>query len=248
MKQGGIGDRYHDETRYVRGRMPYRTLDWANKPSACKEYPSAAVVPLPAPVAPDGASLHSAISGRRSVRDFSAGSISAEDLSYLLWSSAGIGRIEQGYEFRTAPSAGALYPIETYLAAGRVDGVAPGLYHYPVRVHALEELRKGDLGTPIAEAALGQEMCRDAAAVFVWTAVFERSKWKYEQRGYRYIYMDAGHICQNLYLAATALGLGACAVGALFDDELNGILGVDGVEESAIYMCAVGRPLRASPR
>jgi SagB-type dehydrogenase family enzyme len=85
-------------------------------------------------------------------------------------------------------------------------------------------------------------LCLEAAAVFIWTAVFERSKWKYEQRGYRYVYMDAGHICENLYLAATGLGLGACAIGALYDDELNAILGVDGVVESAIYMCAAGKP------
>jgi nitroreductase len=83
-------------------------------------------------------------------------------------------------------------------------------------------------------------LCLEAAAVFIWTAVFERSKWKYEQRGYRYVYMDAGHICENLYLAATGLGLGACAIGALYDDDLNAILGVDGVVESAIYMCAAG--------
>lgn len=240
----GIGDRYHEETKYLRGRMPFRTLDWARKPSVYKEYPGAEVIELPEPGRPD-ISLHEAIAGRRSVRDFSDEPISTGELSYLLWASTGIQRIEQGHEFRTAPSAGALYPVETYVAANRAEGVNEGLYHYSVRLHALEKLKAGDLGPPLAEAALGQEMCLDAAAVFVWTAVFERSRWKYEQRSYRYVYMDAGHICENLYLAATGLGLGACAVGALFDDELNVILGVDGVEESAMYMCAVGRPLQA---
>jgi len=241
----GIGDRYQKETRYQRERMPFRTLDWAGKPLVYKDYPEAGVVELPAPGRPDDPGLHEAILARRSVREYSDEPIDMDQLSYLLWACTGIQRVEQGYEFRTAPSAGALYPIETYVSANRVEGLSNGLYHYSIRRHALEELRAGDLGTELARAALDQALCIEAAAVFVWTAVFERSRWKYEQRGYRYIYMDAGHICENLYLAATGLGLGACAIGALFDDELNAVLGVDGAEESAIYMCAAGKPLLA---
>ena len=241
----GIGDRYHKETKYHRERMPFRTLDWSSKPPVYKEYPEARAVELPEPVGPGSLPLHEAISARRSVREFADEPIDMGQLSYLLWASTGIQRVEQGYEFRTAPSAGALYPIETYVVANRVAGLANGLYHYSIRPHKLEELRAGDLGLALSRSALDQSLCLEAAAVFIWTAVFFRSKWKYEQRGYRYVYMDAGHICENLYLAATGLGLGACAVGALLDDELNGILGVDGVEESAIYMCAVGKPLRA---
>jgi SagB-type dehydrogenase family enzyme len=188
-------------------------------------------------------SLDEALKKRTSVRDYSDEPLTLGDLSYLLWACTGIQRVEQGYEFRTAPSAGALYPIDTYVVANNVEGLEAGLYHYAIRAHALEELRTGDLRLETAKAALGQGVCYDAAAVFVWTAVFSRSKWKYEQRGYRYIYMDAGHMGENLYLAATALELGACTVGALFDDELNQLLGVDGTEESAIYMAAVGHPL-----
>ena len=91
-------------------------------------------------------------------------------------------------------------------------------------------------------AALNQKMCIEAAAIFVWTAIFNRSKWKYEERAYRYIYLDAGHIAGNLTLAATAAGLGTCQIGAIFDDEVNAIIGVDGKEESAIYMSLVGHP------
>lgn len=241
----GVGDRYHRETKYHREHMPFRTLDWGSKPALYKEYPDAIAVELPAPVKPH-TPLTDAIAARRSVRDFTREPISAGELSFLLWASAGLQRVEQGYEFRTAPSAGALYPIETYVGASRVTDLPEGLYHYAVRRHALEQLKEGNVGLDMARAALGQALCADAAAVFVWTAVFERSRWKYEQRAYRYIYMDAGHICENMYLAATALDLGACAIGALFDDDLNAVLGVDGTEESAFYMCAVGRPLGAT--
>ena len=239
----GIGDRYQQETKYHRERMPYRVMDWASKPPVYKEYPEARAVELPAPGRPDNPGLHETILARRSVREFSDVPIDMDQLSYLLWACTGIQRVEQGYEFRTAPSAGALYPIETYVAANRVEGLPKGLYHYSIRRHVLEELRAGDLGAELAQAALDQALCLEAAVVFIWTAVFERSKWKYDQRGYRYVYTDAGHICENLYLAVTGLGLGACAIGALFDDELNAIVGVDGVEESAIYMCATGKPL-----
>lgn len=240
----GIGDRYLRETKYFPERMAGRGLDWARKPSPYKEYPGSRRVDLPAPEPVKGMDLDDVLRKRTSVRDYSGDPLSLAHLSYLLWACAGIQRIEQGHEFRTAPSAGALYPVETYVVAGNTGGLEPGLYHYAIRAHALEELRPGDLRLEAARAALGQRICYDAASVFVWTAVFGRSKWKYEQRGYRYVFMDAGHMCENLYLAATGLGLGACAVGALFDDELNALLGVDGVEESAIYMATVGHPLR----
>ena len=99
------------------------------------------------------------------------------------------------------------------------------------------------MGHDIVLAALNQKMCIEAAAVFIWTAVFGRSKWKYKQRAYRYVYLDAGHIAGNLTLAATAAGLGTCQIGAIFDDEVNAIIGVDGKVESAIYLSLVGHPV-----
>jgi SagB-type dehydrogenase family enzyme len=123
-----------------------------------------------------------------------------------------------------------------------VEGVDAGLYHYDVQHHQLEQLRTGDLRVEIARAALDQRMAALANVVFVWTAVFPRSMWKYRQRAYRYVYLDAGHIAQNLALAAVALGLGSCQIAALYDEEANELLGVDGVEESTIYMTVVGRP------
>lgn len=238
----GIGDRYHSETKYHPDKMSGGGLDWAGKPALYKEYPGRPRIELPRPAPAEGMSLDEALRTRASVRDYSPEPLSLPDLAYLLWATTGVQRTERGHEFRTAPSAGALYPIETYVVANNVRDLGPGLYHYAVKDHRLEELKPGDLRLPTAGAALGQRICYDAAAVFVWTAVFERSKWKYKQRAYRYIYMDAGHIGENFYLAATALKLGACTVGALFDDDLNALLGVDGIEESGIYMAAVGHP------
>jgi SagB-type dehydrogenase family enzyme len=147
---------------------------------------------------------------------------------------------QHGYALRTAPSAGALYPIETYVIVHAVETIAPGIYHYDVRAHALEQIKTGDFRLAVAQAALDQDMAYEAGLVFVWTALFQRSKWKYGQRAYRYVYLDAGHIAQNVALAAVALGLGSCQIGALYDDEVNALLGVDGKTESTIYMTVVG--------
>jgi SagB-type dehydrogenase family enzyme len=186
--------------------------------------------------------LHDTLKARRSIRRFQQKPISEGQLSYLLWAATGIQRIEGGYEFRTAPSAGALYPIETYLAANNVSNLENGLYHYSVKHRQLEQLGKGDYGTAVAKAALGQLMCAQAAAVFIWSAIFQRCKWKYGQRAYRYIYLDAGHIAENLALAAVSLNLGSCEIGALYDDQVNAILDIDGTDESVICMAALGRP------
>jgi len=123
-----------------------------------------------------------------------------------------------------------------------VEGIEPGIYHYAVEEHGLEQLQTGDFQMGIARSALDQEIAAWANVVFVWTAIFERSKWKYKQRAYRYVYLDAGHIAQNVALAAVALGLGSCQIAALYDDEANALLGVDGVDEGAIYMTVVGKP------
>ncbi len=237
-----VGDRFQDETKYRPEKMAGDRLDWASKPQVYKTYPDCERVALPAFTPDRVLSLDEILKRRRSVREFKAKPLSLGQLSYLLWASTGIARRQGGYAFRTAPSAGALYPIETYIVAHDVRKLDSGLYHYAVESHALETLRSGDLRQSIAQAALGQGMAATASAVFVWTAIVERSKWKYRQRAYRYIYLDAGHIAENLALAAVGLGLGTCQVGALFDDEVNRILGVDGTEETVVYMSVVGTP------
>ena len=236
----GTGDAFQRSTSYHRGRMGDVVLDRGAVPDTYKEYPRSKRIELPSPEAKPDMALDKALRERRSVRLFTRQPLGLEQLSYLLWAATGIQRREHGYEFRTAPSAGALYPIETYLVVNNVEGLPRGVYHYSIRNHLLEELSTGDYARAIAAAALGQSVCAEAAVVLVWTAIFGRSKWKYGQRAYRYVYLDAGHIGQNLALAAVSLGLGSCQVGALYDEEVNGIVGVDGQEESVVYLSAVG--------
>jgi len=242
LDMNGIGDRFQQETKYYPNRpfpSPPRITD---RPSAYKDYPGCKKIPLPKPDLSQGPSLASLLSARRSVRDYLSKPIDIEQLSYLLWASDGVSGKAYGYLFRTAPSAGALYPVETYLVINRVTDLEPGVYHYCVPDHCLHAIRLGIFADDIADAALGQRMCAEASVVFVWTAVFNRCKWKYGERAYRYVYLDAGHIAQNLALAAVSIGLGSCQIGALYDDEVNQILGVDGIEESVLYMSTVGYP------
>ncbi len=236
-----VGDEFQQQTKYGPGRL---SGGWRQnaRPELYKTYPGSIKFVLPASTPDRPMTLDETLRQRRSVREFRPKALSLEQLSYLLWASSGIQRTEQGYEFRSAPSAGALYPIETYIVANRVSELEPGAYHYGIRNHELERVRAGDLRGSIAAAALGQDMCAEAAAVFIWTALFARCTWKYGQRAYRYIYLDAGHMAQNLALAAVSLTLGTCQIGALFDDEVNKLLDLDGIEESVVYMSVVGVP------
>lgn len=208
-----------------------------------KSYPNPlARVDLPAPARTGGTPLWTTLQERMSIRDYTLDAVSLEEVSQLLWAGQGITREQGEWQFRTAPSAGALYPIETYLGVNRVEGLLGGLYHYEVRYHRLAFLREDPLiGMALTRAALGQTVCQRAALVLIWTAVIARSARKYGERAYRYIYMDAGHVAQNVYLASTGLGLGCCAIGAFFDDEMDAVLEIDGHEETTVYMAAIGR-------
>lgn len=238
-----IGDEFQQQTKYQPGRIPMDRLWLGIKPSLYKEYPKANKIELPSFEPDESINLDKVLNERKSVRDFKDEPISIEQLSYLLRASTGIQRIENGFEFRTAPSAGGLYPIETYVIANNVSELQAGIYHYCIRTHKLDQLQLGDFRDQIASAALEQRMCAAAAVAFIWSAVFDRCKWKYGQRGYRYIYLEAGHIAGNLALAAVGLNLGSCQIGALYDDQVNVILDIDGVQESVIYISAVGVPL-----
>jgi SagB-type dehydrogenase family enzyme len=237
-----VGDDFQTETKYMRNRTLGGNLDWANKSDTYKNYPSSKTVQLPSQFQDSASIFNKVVRKRKSIRTFSTQPLSVVDLAFLLFTSTGIQRIEQNYEFRMAPSAGALYPIETYIAANNVEELKEGVYHYNIKNHLLEEIKLGNFRDKIAHAAFDQEMYTDASVVFFWTAVFRRSKWKYSQRAYRYIYLDAGHIAQNLALAAVSINCGSCQGGAFFDDEINSILDIDGTEESAIYLSVVGHP------
>lgn len=237
-----IGDDFQRKTRHTREKLIGGYLDWSNKPDIYKNYSKNRTIKLSSNLPEQTTPLLELLKRRRSLRSFSQKPMKATDLAFLLWASTGIQRIKDGYEFRTVPSAGALYPIETYIVVNNVEGLEKGLYHYNIRAHALEILRIANLAEETARAALDQEMCVQASVVFIWTAVFQRSKWKYGERAYRYVYLDAGHIAQNLALSAISIGMGTCQIAAFYDEEMNEILGVDGEEESVIYMSVIGHP------
>jgi len=245
----GIGDTFQQETKYTPERLRGHWLDWSSFPATYKSYeaPLARIdLPRPEEIQRE-TSLWHLLRTRRSRRAYKVEQQLTQGLlSALLWATQGLtARLGDTY-VRTAPSAGALYPVETYLSVRAVDGLEPGIYHFRPLNADLEFLKRGDYGKVLATAALGQELVADAQATFIWSAVLERGKWKYRQRAYRYIYIDAGHIGQNLYLAAEALGMGVCTIGAFFDDEVNRLIGVDGVAETVIYMGSVGWPAEES--
>ncbi|HEY3275047.1 MAG TPA: SagB/ThcOx family dehydrogenase [Syntrophorhabdaceae bacterium] len=243
--EGSIGARFQKETKYTPENIGGHTLDWDHMPKAFKEYENPlARIALPKPEIGGETDIWRILAKRRSRRAFDhKKTLTAGTLSALLWATQGITSPYGQGGFRTAPSAGGLYPIETYLHIRAVEGIDAGLYHLRPREFDLEFLRKGDFSITLARAGLDQSVLAEAHTVFIWSAYIERSKWKYRERAYRYIYLDAGHIAQNLYLAAEALHLGTCAVGAFFDGEVNDLIGLDGKEETVIYMAAVGRPV-----
>jgi SagB-type dehydrogenase family enzyme len=237
-----VGDDFQNKTKYIRNQVLGGNLDWANKPETYKSYLLSKTVRLPSQLKDVTAIFTESLLRRKSTRAFLDQPLSKLDLAFLLWASTGIQRKEHGYEFRMAPSAGALYPIETYVAINNVEDLVEGIYHYNIKDHSLEEIKTGNFGDAIAHAALDQTICAIAPVVFIWTGMFNRSKWKYAQRAYRYVYLDAGHIAQNLALAATSIACGSCQVGAFFDDEINSIVDLDGKDESVIYLSVVGHP------
>ncbi len=242
---GGIGERFQEETKYTPEKLYGHTLDWASMPENYKEHPGAVgTIPLPEPDRTrTAANIWDVIPKRRSVRNYAADrTMTLSDLALLLWSTQGITAASRQFQFRAAPSAGGLYPIETYVMLNRVEDTDPGIYHFRPLKFDLECLREGDFKHVLANAALGQEIVSSAQVCFIWTAVVERSMWKYRQRAFRYIYLDAGHIAQNLYLAGTAAGMGVCGIGAFFDDQVNDLVGVDGAAETALYLASVGWP------
>lgn len=199
-----------------------------------------AAIKLPDPIAEGGLPLWQVFAARRSVRHYGSKPMPMNALSQLLWSTHGVtGRAGQR-ELRNAPSAGACYPIDVYVVANSVRTLEPGLYRYLAEDHALMLIRAGDVGSEAEKAALGQTMCRKASVTFLWSAVLPRTTGRYGERGKRYVLLDAGHVGQNVYLAATALGYGCCALGAFDDDAMNRLLGVDGKIETTVYGAAVG--------
>ena len=240
-KKLSIGERFHYETSLTwRGVLGDMFRDRPKKPPQYKTYPGLKKVQLPKSEY-RGMVLEDAITERRSVRNYSTEAIGMAQLSQLLFAAQGVTGKMYGQPLRSAPSAGALYPFEIYLVVNNVQDLAQGIYHYSVLDHALELIKAGDFRDQITDAGLKQEMLGTAGATFVLSAIFDRIRHKYGERGLRYVYMEAGHISQNIYLQAVSLGLGSVSVGAFLDERVNRLIDVDGRKEAAVYLHAVGR-------
>jgi SagB-type dehydrogenase family enzyme len=220
-----------------------RSYDRDNRPETYLTYPEAVKrIPLGEPEFPQGPTLWEALRARRSKRDYLPEPITLQELNLLLWATQGITGELKDYQLRTAPSSGALYPIETYLFVQRVEGVEPGLYHLDVKGWALEALKlEEDVAETACAIALDQKHAGLAAVNFLWTAVMERCRAKYYERAYRYVWWDVGHVAENLHLAATSLGLGSVSMGAWYDEQAHDYLGIDGEQEFTALMASVGR-------
>lgn len=188
--------------------------------------------------------LRDVIYHRASRRKFRDESLTLQELSFLLWATAGIRGIRKEGEsaFRTVPSGGCRHPFETYLAVKNVDGVMPGLYLYQPFNHEICYLRLiPNYEEQIQEACLGKTFCTHAPLLFIWTAIPYRTEWRFGPVSPKLIALDAGHMCQNLYLAAESINCGTCAIAAYHQQKADKLVDVDGVEEFVIYMAPVGK-------
>lgn len=238
-----IGDLFIEQTKY-RHLEPSDQEKKVPQPPLFKRYRDGDANSLPAPSSLkfDQMNLQQAIESRRSVRAYADTSFTLEQLSYLLWTTQGVKpESTERFTLRTVPSAGARHPFETLILVNRVEGLEPGLYQFDAETHSLIRWTADpDIAEKLTQACLGQQMIQRCAVALFWVADRYRMAWRYGERGMRYIHLDAGHVCQNAYLAAESLGAGACAIGAYLDDEVNGLLGLDGSDHFTAYIATVG--------
>jgi len=237
-----IGKDFFEHTKY-----PYLTESDQQKELPCPEQetpePGAILIDLPSPESLNinPVTISEAINQRRSRRKFSNQPFSIQELTWLLWATQGVKEKLPIATLRTVPSAGARHPFDTYLAINNVSGLKPGLYRYMALSHQLALIREDkNINTALTATCLGQKWVMGAPATLIWVAVPYRSTWRYSQRGWRYLFLDAGHVCQNLYLACEAIQACCCAVDAYDDDKLNDLLNLDGETKFAIYLAPAG--------
>ncbi len=244
-------EKYRDFLKdHIRKKVDFRFTDQSMgvpPPPVEKPCPEgASVFKLPAPGkwgSMKEINLTDAVRKRESVRKYTGGRFTLDELSYILWASQGVrGRAGAGHVKRTVPSAGCRHALETYAACFRVDSLPKAVYRFLPLSHSLVEVSaRGGLENELSEAALGQDFVGNSAAAFIWTAVPYRMEWRYGEASHKVIALDAGHACQNLSLACVAAGAGSCPVAA-YDQELSdSFAGVDGRDEFVIYIAAAGK-------
>jgi len=210
-----------------------------------KSYPGADRVTLPLP-GTLSAPLGETLLQRRSRRDYTGEAMDQQQLATMLHYTSGVTGSIPGYGYRhlplrTFPSSGGLQAPEVYLSVQAVTDIMPGLYHYHAVDHVLEYMRPGQLGPMLSALSFQQPYLATASVVFLITGCFERMRWKYGQRAYKYMCIDAGYLGQNIYLVAESMGLGACAIAGFVDDALEQLLGIDGRNELILLLTTVGR-------
>jgi len=234
-----VGQRFHRETSFDESGFVGKNISWGKRIPLYKKYPDAQKTKLPAPSF-TGQPVERVIGQRKSTRSFSDKPITLAELSQLLLSANGLTHTSGSFEMRAAPSGGALYPVELYVIVHNVESLDNGLYHFQVADSSLELIKAGDFSRKIHEAANNQNAVGKSPLTVVLTARFARSTVKYADRGYRYIYIETGAICENIYLQATSLDMGTVAVGAFNDGLLNELLELDGLAEAALLIMPVG--------
>ena len=259
--QISVSELFHENSKQQRYDLAFsRRISFINNSTdihqiisqAFKTYPGATVVTLPEVKPSDGLSFEKTVVQRRSIRDFTGEPLNLIEVAKLLYFGYGItGALEASGHYttqlvRAAPSGGALYPVELYIVISAAERIEPGIYHYAVAKHALEQLKLGSYSQMLGGSTYQDTIFSRASATVILTIMFGRTHFKYGERGYRFALLETGHIAQNILLTATSLGLGAVAVGGFVDDEINETLDIDGVDEASIYMVAVGRPSPSS--
>jgi SagB-type dehydrogenase family enzyme len=241
--------RYHDDTRHSPRsvRESHHSLDWDNKPSPFKLYPELPVVPLPRDFPSPAADTFAALSGPPAA----ASPLDLERLAALLYFAAGVTKSKTypgGAQvfFRAAPSTGALYQTEVYVIAGGVRGLGAGVYHFGPGDFSLRRLREGDFRGAIAGAAADEDMAA-RPAILALAGIYWRNTWKYQARGYRHLFWDAGTMLSNLCATARALGVPARILGGFIDGDVNALLGVDAAREGTLVLVALGGAVRPAP-
>lgn len=241
----GIGKEFLEKTKYKylseslqRQGVPIPPLEYAYDPTA-----ELIVLPDPETLPAYPIDLRKAIDQRCTLRRYQETALTLDELTFLLWTTQGVKSVtKRPVTFRTVPSAGSRHAFETYLVINRVEGIEPGLYRYIALENALLPIEVNEtVAARIAEACLQQNQVTNSAVIFIWVVVTERMYWRYGERGYRYLHLDAGHVCQNLYLAAEAIDSGVCAIAAFDDDQLNQELQLDGEKLWVIYVGALGK-------
>ena len=241
----GTGPEFMEKTRY-------RFIGKSDQQKGVRQPPlelppdtAAEIIDLPGPESLEipSTDLRTAIERRRSIRTYAREPLSIEELSFLLWCTQGVQQVHgDQITLRTVPSAGARHAFETYLLVNNVEGLGPGVYRYLALTHRLQQVDPDPtVAHRITGACFDQQFILRSGVTFIWTAVPYRMTWRYGERGYRDLHLDAGHVCQNLYLAAEAVGCGTCAIAAFDDDAINGILGINGSDQFVIYLATVGK-------